>query len=288
MRSPQQSVPLRRWQVIATVVILVLSVAATLLGLLQDGFYRDPYALVYQAYGQDTVTLVVVTPLLALGLWYALHGSLRGYFLWLGALAYMSYTYAVYAVITQFNQFFLGYVALFGLSLYTLVGGLLQLDPEDVKRRLEETLPTRLIAGFLVAMGAVVAMLWLSEVIPATIAGTKPASAAAVGLPANVVHVLDLGILIPALFVTALWLGQRRPWGYVIPGVLFVKLTSIGLAIIAMIAWMMYEGESVPGEQLVVFVVLTLANGAFGLTFLVSIDADTNGRTNADRSSRAE
>lgn len=272
MASIDQPPAPRRWQVFSTMVIVVLAVVGTLLGLLRDGFYRDPFALVYQAYGQDTVTLVIVTPLLVFGLWLALRRSLRGYVLWLGTLGYMLYTYAVYAVITQFNQFFLGYVALFGLSFYTLIGGLLQLDANAVKRRLKSDLPVRLMAGFLAAMGVLVALLWLSEVLPATITNTKPASAADVGLPANVVHVLDLAILIPSMFVTARWLAQRRPWGYVFPGVLFVKLTSIGLAILAMIAWMALEGEPVPAPQIVVFVVLTVVNGAFGVKYLLAID----------------
>lgn len=264
----------RRWQVLATITILVLVVAGTLLGLLREGFYSDPAALVYQAYGQDAVTLVFVAPLLAVGLWLARRGSFRGYLLWLGALAYVLYTYAVYAVITQFNAFFLGYVALFGLSLYTLVGGLLQLDPGPVKRRLEGDLPVGPMVGFLVAMGVLVTLLWLSEILPATLTGTSPASAADVGLPANVVHVLDLGVLIPAMFVAALWLRRRRAWGYVLPGVLFVKLTSIGLAVLAMIAWLTAEGEPVPTAQIVVFAALTVANAAFGVWYFASMAAD--------------
>lgn len=288
MASSEHPPTPRRWQVYSTGAIVALSVVGTLLGLLANGFYRDPFALVYQAYGQDTVTLVVVTPMLAFGLWLALRGSLRGYVLWLGALGYMLYTYAVYAVITQFNSFFLGYVALFGLSLYTLVGGLLQLDPERVKRRLEGNLPVRAMAGFFVVMGVLVALLWLSEVIPATATGTKPASVADVGLPANVVHVLDLGVLIPAMFVTARWLRQGRPWGFVLPGVLFVKITSIGLAVLAMIAVMTAAGEPVTVVEIAVFGVLTVANGAFALVYLRSVDETGRARGEPDASSQAD
>lgn len=256
-----------RWAVATTVAIALLAVAGTLLGLLREGFYRDPYALVYQAYGQDTVTLVVVVPALLIGLVLARRGSLRGYFLWLGALGYVLYTYAVYAVITEFNEFFLGYVALLGLSLYTFVAGLLLLDPESVEESLEDRLPVRLVVGFLVAMGVLVGLLWLSEVIPATLSGTKPESAAEVGLPANVVHVLDLGVLVPAVLVTARWLRQGRPWGYVLPGVLFVKLTSIGLAVLGMILWMWVAGVDVTPVEIVVFSALTLTSGGVGLAY---------------------
>lgn len=263
----------RRWQEISTLVIALLAVTGTVLGLFREGFYTDPDVLLHQAYGQDTVTLGLVVPLLLVGLLLARRGSLRGSLLWLGALAYMAYTYAVYAVITQFNPFFLGYVALFGLSTYTLAGGLFDIDQETVESRLEETLRVRLLSGFFVGMGILVALLWLSEVIPATLANETPDSIAGTGLPANVVHVLDLGILIPAMGITAWWLYNRRPWGYVLPGVFFVKLTSIGIAIIAMIGWMQMEGEPVQIEEVVVFVVLTVANAAFGILYFRSFES---------------
>lgn len=267
-----------RWQVWTTALIAVLAVVGTLAGLLVEGFYSDPDLLLYQAYGQDAVTLVVVVPLLATGLVLARRGSLRGYLLWLGALGYLLYTYLVYAVITQFNQFFLGYVALFGLSAYTFSGGLLQVDPEAVRARLRENLPVGALSWFFAGMGGLVALLWLSEVVPATVANESPPSIAGTGLPANVVHVLDLGVLIPAVFLTALWLRRDRPWGYVLAGVFFVKLTTIGLAILAMVVWLSTTGQPFRSEEAVVFVVLTLVNAAFGVVYFRSVSPESSPR----------
>lgn len=266
---------IRRWQVISTVAIVVLAVTATLLGLFREGFYKDPYSLLVQASGQDMVTLAVIVPLLVVSMWFGLQGSLRGYFVWLGSLGYILYTYAVYAVITEFNPFFLGYVALFSLSLYTFVAGLLQTDAKEVKSRLENDLPVKLMSGFFLVMGVLVAVLWLSEVIPSTITNTKPESVADVGLPANVVHVLDLGVLIPAMFISAWWLWQKRAWGYVLPGVFFVKLASIGLAVLGMIVWMSINGEPVELVEIIVFSAITLANIIFAVKYLYSIQVPT-------------
>lgn len=264
---------LRRWQVGATIAILVLAVIGTTLGLFREGFYKDPYALQIQGYGQDMVTLGVIVPLLAIGLWYTMQGSLRGYFLWLGSLGYMAYSYLVYAVITEFNPFFLGYVALFGLSVYTFVAGLLQTDAESVKRRLEARLPVRLIIWFFVTLGGLVALLWLSEAIPATITNTKPPSITEVDRPANVIHVLDLAVLIPAMFITARWLRQGRAWGYVLPGVLFVKVITIGLAVLSMIAWMLTHSQPVEPVLIIVFTLITVASIAVGLVYFRAIEA---------------
>lgn len=268
-----ESYRLRRWQIGATIAIIVLAVLGTTLGLFREGFYKDPYALQVQGYGQDMVTLGVIVPLLAIGLWFAIRGSLRGYFLWLGSLGYMAYSYLVYAVITEFNPFFLGYVALFGLSVYTFVAGLLQTDADAVKRRLEARLPVRLIVGFFMGLGGLVALLWLSEAVPATFTNTKPPSIAEVDRPANVIHVLDLAILIPAMFIAARWLRQGRAWGYVLPGVLFVKVITIGLAVLGMIAWMLTHGQAIDPVLIAVFALITPAGIAVGLVYFRAIEA---------------
>ena len=261
----------RAWQTISTVAIIALAVAGTTLGLFYEGLYTDPEILLHQAYGQDTVTLLAVVPLLAIGLGLARRGSLRGYILWLGGLGYMAYTYAVYAVITQFNEFFLGYVALFGLSSFTLAAGVLEIDPDVVKERLEERLPVKAVVGFFVGMSTLISLLWLSEILPATLADEPPPSIEGTGVPANVVHVLDLGVLIPAMFVTGYWLYNGRPWGYVLSGVFFVKLTSIGVAVLTMIVWMHFEGYSVRIAEILIFTILTVLNATFAIVYYWAI-----------------
>src|SRR6056297_1513456 len=193
---------LPRWQVGSTVAILALSVLATLVGLFRPGHYRDAAVSLPQIYGQDVVTLAVGVPLLAVGLWYARRGSLRGYVVWLGALAYMLYTWASYALMLYFNELFLVYVALFGLSLFTFVGGVLRADPGAVRDRLDGRLPVRATSGYLAAIAVFFAAGWLAEIVPATLRGTAPEGVRLADVPANVIHVLDLAVLLPAALLT--------------------------------------------------------------------------------------
>jgi hypothetical protein len=109
-----------------------------------------------QTFGQDLVTVAVILPVFAISLWFARRGSQTGYLLWLASLGYVAYTYLVYAVITEFNWFFLGYVALFGLSTFAYTAGPLRTDAEAVKRQLSPQLPTRLVSWFFAAMGVLV------------------------------------------------------------------------------------------------------------------------------------
>jgi D-alanyl-lipoteichoic acid acyltransferase DltB (MBOAT superfamily) len=116
-------------------------------------------------------------------------------------------------------------------------------------------------------------MLWLAEAVPASITNSKPASVAAIGLPANVVHGLDLGLVIPAVLLTAHWLRQGRAWGFVLTGVLFVKVISISLAVLAMIAWMTVAGEPVAVVEIAVFGLITVVGAAVGFVYFRSLSA---------------
>ena len=127
---------LSRWQIGTTISILVLSIVSTLLGLFRPGHYRDHPDFLTALYVQDLTILLVGVPVLALGLLLASRGSLRGYLVWLGALAYMTYMWASIAFSVAWNEFFLGYVVLFGLSLFALISGFVGIDEDQVYREI--------------------------------------------------------------------------------------------------------------------------------------------------------
>jgi hypothetical protein len=75
------------------------------------------------------------------------------------------------------------------------------------------------------------ALLWLSEDVPAVMAGITPATVAASALPTNPIHILDLGFLLPGAFMTGVQLWRRQPWGYALaaPMLVFLALTGDGI-----------------------------------------------------------
>lgn len=262
---------LRPWHVYSTVAILVLSVVATLLGFFRAGHYRDAAYHLPQIFGQDVVTLGLGVPLLAIGLWFAMRGSLRGSVVWLGALGYMLYTWASYALMLYFNEFFLGYVALFGLSLYAFVGGVLHLDPEAVRARLDGRIPNRLMIAYLVGMGLFIAAGWLAEIVPATLDGTVPESVRLAQVPTSVIYAMDLAVLLPAVLIVAVWLRRRRAWGYVFTGVLLVKFATLGLAVLAMEIRSGQTGVGGETGMMVVFAFITFASAVLGAKYLAAL-----------------
>ncbi len=225
---------LRRWHVWTTLAILALSVVTALSGLLRSGHYVDPAGLVTLWRVQDLTILVAGVPVLAVGLWYARQGSLRGRILWLGGLAYMTYMWTHVALQVAFNTFFLVYVALFGLSLFTLVGGLLDSDPDAAERALAGRISRRAYAGFLLVIAAGLTILWLSDLLPALLTGTSPPNVAESGQQVLVTHFVDLSVVVPSLTIAAVWLHRDRPWGYLLAGVCLVLGATLAVTIGAM------------------------------------------------------
>ena len=167
-----------------------------------------------QGIGQDWVDLYVAVPWLIAASVAAFRGSYRGSLLLGGAFAYTAYSYAIYAFDVHFNQLFLVYCAILGLSVYGLVA--LSFTFGDARPWFGERAPRRVAAGFLIASSVVFALLWLAEDLPAVIRDEPPASLVEAGLPTNGVHVLDLALVLPALFIAGILLWRRRGAGYVL------------------------------------------------------------------------
>ena len=110
------------------------------------GLYaNDSVSCAVQARGQDIVTLLLGIPLLAIGTFMRNAGRLRGKMLQGGAFGYMLYTYASYSFLSFYNGFFLLYVALFGLSLFSFIISMQISAPTEVCRRIEIPLPQRFL-----------------------------------------------------------------------------------------------------------------------------------------------
>jgi len=252
--------------------IVVLAVPAHLTGLLLPSIYRDPAVLLPQNLGTDLVTLCVGVPLLAVTTGATWRGSLRARLLWLGALGYLVYAYGMYALGVRWNQLFLVYVALFALSLFALIIGLVGTDAERIRGGLAGRAPVRSVAAYLILIAVIVAAIWLAEEIGALLRGTPPPSAVQFEAPTNIVHVFDLGIVLPALVLAAVQLLRDRAWGYVLAGTLLVKAATIGLWVVAMIWFSSRRGFGAPAAYTGFFLLLTGVGVLLAWRFVAALD----------------
>jgi hypothetical protein len=199
------------------------------------------------------ITLVVALPALVISAFFTGRGSQRARLVWLGVLVYVVYTYASYAFGIRFNPLFLIYVALLGCSTYALIGGLVTTDWAGLKAGFTEQTPVRAVSIFLVVIAGFFYLTWLSEAVPASLSGIPPQSVREDGTPTNVIHVLDMAWLLPALLITAVSLWRKQPIGYALAVALLGNLVFLALAILGMIVFEARVGEPGVIPQVMMF-----------------------------------
>lgn len=256
------------WLWLTAPISLLLAVAAGGELLISGLFRGDARYLVVQAFGQDYVTLLVALPALVICAILAGRGYERARLVWLGGLVYVVYTYTIYAFHVRFNPLFLVYVALLGLSIYALAGGLATTDFERIKARVTSKTPVGAVSVFLVVIAGLFYLTWLGEVVPALLAGEVPRSVADNGTPTSGVHVLDMAWILPATALAAWWLRRGRPIGYALAGVLLSFFSMLALAIMAMMVAMILYGQPVAPLMAVVFGIVAAASAGMLLWYL--------------------
>jgi hypothetical protein len=234
------------------------------------GLYQyDSISYATQAIAQDVVTLVLGIPLLVAGILLARKGSLRGQLLLTGTLGYMLYTYTSYTFLSAYNDLFLLYVTLFSLCLFTFVLAMIDLDPAIIKQQTSDKFPRRGIAIFMMVIAGFLTLAWLGRIVPPLMAGTPP-----IGLESYttlVIQALDLGIIVPVSFLTAVWLWKEKPWGYALSAVVLIKGLTMGAALVAMIIGQILAGVPVSPVEIVMFSGIALAALIFTLILFRNI-----------------
>ena len=244
----------------STIAIAAIVTTTSMLGLFSDWAYAaETQNWRLQAQGQDVGNLLAVVVLLAGGFLTA-RGSTRGLLLWAGSLLYLIYAFAIYAVALHFGALFLPYLAVLGLSSFSLAFGIRG-------RRHDVHLAGRSRTGgswVLIGIGTVFGLLWLSSIIPSLVSGEAPAELAAAGLVANPVHVLDLALVLPAMILTGMAARRGRPDGllWLLPWLGFSTLMGAGVAA-AMVLIMAQESQGAIGP--LVFLLVVVAASAWAL-----------------------
>jgi hypothetical protein len=248
-----------RFAGIAGLVTAGLVAVASFAGIFWPAIYaRETLSWRVQGTAQDWVDLTIAAPWLAIAAILTLRGSRRAVLLLGGALAYTAYSFAIYAFAVHFNALFLVYVAILGLSAYGLADLGRVLERERVAAWFDERAPRRFAGGALMGFAVVFALLWLARIVPAIAAGTDPPELAEVGLVTNPVHVLDLALVLPLLFVSGVLLRRRRDSGYLLGAILLGFSVLMDAAILAMMIGLHWNGLASDDLLVAVFVVMTV------------------------------
>lgn len=232
------------------------------------GLYRwDTLSSAAQMQANDTVTLFLALPLLAVSFWLARRGSLRGQLLLTGTLGFILYTYITMCFGAAFNPFFPVYVALFSLSLFAVVLAMFSFDLETLPSRFSDRLPRKAVAGLLFVVTAFLGMAWLGR-IAAAYQGQTPLLE---NVTSMFIQAMDLGIIVPVSALAGVLLLKRSAWGYLLASVMLVKGITLGLAVALMALNMARVGVPISLIELVVFPLFAVANAAMAVTLLRNI-----------------
>jgi len=269
----------KRVLVVLAVVAMVLLLAASLASILCDdggrpyevtsvrgekveiyggqGLYR--YDSVYKAVmfrGFDWANLVVVLPLFALGIRLYRQGRMRGQLLLAALFTYLAYIYAIGVMGNAFNALFLVWTALFSLGVLGLVLTLAGLNVASLPDNLKANFPHRGLAVYLLVVGAVLLVQYLTEIVAAYSTGNPPASLdhyTTLELAA-----FELGLMIPLHVVGGISLWRGKAWGYVL-GVLLAfaaAMTFLALGIALLLLYFSFGQGSLPDIAITIILAL--------------------------------
>jgi hypothetical protein len=233
-------------------------------------YYWDTDSSVAQMQANDLVTLLLGLPLLAGSFWLARRGSLRGRIMLAGTLGFILYTYITMCFGATYNPFFLVYVALFSLSLFTFVLVMMTFDLASLPASFSPKLPRGWIAGLLLFAAAFLSLAWLGRVA----ATWKPGVVAVLQNTTSMfIQVMDLGIVVPVCVLAAILLLRRRPWGYLLASVGMVKFLTLGIAVSVMGINMARLGVPTSPIELGIFPTLAVTNLVMTVILLKNIRA---------------
>jgi hypothetical protein len=231
-------------------------------------YWFDTVSTAAQMQGNDLITLVVGLPLLAIATFLAFRGSLRGRLLLTGTLGFFLYTYMSMSMLAAYNNLFLVYVILFGLSLYAFVLCMLSFDLNDLPSHFSDNLPRGWIAALMFIVGAFLTLAWLARIIIPLLNGTTPALENTTTL---VIQAMDLVLIVPLAILGGILLLKRSAWGYLLASVFILKSITMGLGVSAMGVNMTLRGVPDSLGILVPFLMITAANLTVAVILLKNI-----------------
>jgi hypothetical protein len=222
------------WLSIPLVTIVAI---ASLYGLFTHDFYvRETPNWALQSRGQDLIDLVLVCPVLFMAAILIYRGSQKAMFVWAGTCLYLVYTFSIYAFAVHFNAMFLLYCLALGLAFYSMLYFITWLSKTDLTYNHSGHRVAKIIAIYFFIIAIAFMGLWLSTIIPDLRSTAIPSSLVETGVLTNPVHVIDLSVLLPGIFITGVLLWRRHPAGMALAPVIlsFFVLMNITIGFLHM------------------------------------------------------
>ena len=213
--------------------LLATSVVACVTALVTPELIHGPAVMVGSMRGTALVVLIVGVPMLvvAMAIAAAGRGGLLAVVGWIAGLVFSTYQAWMFLFAVPFNGLFLVYVAMLASGFWAIVALLGEVRAERLADAAGPRMPSRLLAGWMVASCVAFYGLWLRNVVPALFDSTAPAFLDGTGMVTATNYVLDMAFFLPFTMLAAVGLWRRTPWGVVVGGAMLIVLVLESVAI---------------------------------------------------------
>jgi len=252
-----------------SVPLIILTAFVSYAGIfIKSTYSKETISYAAQGIGQDIVNLFIVVPILIIAAFFAYRRSKLGLLIWSGAISYLTYSYTIYCFGLHFNNLFVIYCIILGLSFYSLVYFVISSLQGNVSEWFSKKISTKSTGIFLIIIAVLFYIIWLSEIIPAIMMNEVPKSILESGLLINPVHVLDLAICLPALIITGIALIEKRSIGFLLAPTMLIFCIFMAIAIAAMVLVMKSKGLESNLVLFSVFALITFISTVFLIRYL--------------------
>jgi len=217
--------------------LAVVSVVAAAGTFFVPGVLRGTAVMNGSARGTAIVMLAAGLPLLMVSMYVASRGSIRARVVWLGAVAYFLYNSVMFILGTPFNQLYLVYEAMLGLSTWSAVFVIRTIDLGSFRQRFSASLPARAIALYMLAIVTLNTLVWLRGAVPGVLSSSPPAILEGTGLVTVPTYDQDFAFWLPLTATAAIWMWRGQVWGHLITGAMLVYFIVEGVGV-AVDQWM--------------------------------------------------
>ena len=214
-----------------------------------DSYFKAPIFI-----GSDLCVLFFLVPLFAISLIKDFRNSSSNTQLRLVSIESISLYYAVSLCIgVKYNRFFVLYVLLFSLLLFTLIKRMRNLSRYNYSFEMK-----RSDAAFLVFSGISLCVAWWPDIIPTILNGTSLKLIE--NYTTEPTYVLDLGIISPLCFISLILMRKKDSFGLVLYAVLLQSIIVVAVMMITQSAVQFASGAEIPLPALlsksIIFVIL--------------------------------
>ncbi len=231
----------------------------------RDSYFRAPIFM-----GTDFTMLFLVIPLFLIGILYDYKkDKIKSKVFISSLIAVVLYYSASISFGVIYNAFHLLYIALFGLSLFTLVYLIRDIEYSLTTNNISKPINIKGINIFLILSGISLFIAWLPDIIPTLI--TNETLSLIEVYTTEITYVIDMGIISPLMFICLFLLKKGKSLGTILLDNLLTLCIIMGVILPIQTIFQILAGIFIPLPVLIIKVGIFVLLASFALYFKIKL-----------------